>query len=489
MKEKKYTDLYMNSETDSEALSGKEATADNRELREKELAGEIISLARNTLFVTLRFMQRAVSHIEMEAYEGHHSILFACDGQRLYYDPEYVLHRYKENQNLINRSMLHSILHCVFHHDWTGRDIDHDLWDLATDIAVENTINEMCETKNANVSSSVAVPTLEARQKFYLNTLKEEMKLLNAENIYKYLEELLPDDKTGGSGIAFIGEANANGDGTETLRGKYIRETRELFQLDQHSLWMNASGKAEGDEAIEAMRIWRDVSKRMQIELETMNAGQDVLCAELQSINRTRRSYAQFLRRFGDHGEIMRISEDEFDHNYYAYGMELYGNIPLIEHLEYREQKHIREFVVAIDTSGSVQGDTVQKFVQRTYDLIKSQETFDVRMKLHIIQCDDEVREDAVITSDDEFERYINSMQILGLGKTDFRPVFEYVDKLLEERKLTNLAGLLYFTDGEGIFPTKKPPYDTAFIIHTEEVYPPEVPPWAMRLILEDDFA
>ena len=183
----------------------------------------------------------------------------------------------------------------------------------------------------------------------------------------------------------------------------------------------------------------------------------------------------------------MRISEDEFDYNYYSYGLELYGNIPLIENLEYREQKHIKEFVVAIDTSGSVQGDVVQQFVQRTYDIIKSQETFDVRMKLHIIQCDDRIREDALITCDEEFDRYINSMQILGLGETDFRPVFEYVDDLLREHKLTNLAGLLYFTDGQGTFPVKKPAYDVAFLIHTDEVYPPEVPSWAMRLILEDD--
>ena len=224
----------------------------------------------------------------------------------------------------------------------------------------------------------------------------------------------------------------------------------------------------------------------MQTELETTGE-KGVLSASLGRINRSRQSYAAFLRRFGNHGEIMRLSEDKFDNNYYSYGLELYGNIPLIENLEYREDKHIREFVVAIDTSGSVQGETVRKFVQRTYDLIKSQETFDTRMKLHIIQCDDRIREDAVIGTDEEFERYIQNMKILGLGETDFRPVFAYIDSLLEGHRLTNLAGLLYFTDGQGIFPARKPMYDTAFIIHSDEVYPPEVPPWAIRVILEED--
>ena len=48
-------------------------------------------------------------------------------------------------------------------------------------------------------------------------------------------------------------------------------------------------------------------------------------------------------------------------------------------------------------------------------------------------------------------------MKIKGLGGTDFRPVFNLVDKLILDKEFTNLKGLIYFTDGYGDFPAQKP--------------------------------
>ena len=62
-------------------------------------------------------------------------------------------------------------------------------------------------------------------------------------------------------------------------------------------------------------------------------------------------------------GETMKVNDEEFDYIFYTYGLKLFKNIPLIEPLEYKEEKRIRDFVVAIDTSGSTSGETVQKFL------------------------------------------------------------------------------------------------------------------------------
>lgn len=48
-----------------------------------------------------------------------------------------------------------------------------------------------------------------------------------------------------------------------------------------------------------------------------------------------------------------------------------------------------------------------------------------------------------------------NTFEIKGGGNTDFRPPFKYIDRLIEEGKIKNPGGMLYFTDGEGTYPKK----------------------------------
>ena len=82
---------------------------------------------------------------------------------------------------------------------------------------------------------------------------------------------------------------------------------------------------------------------------------------------------------------------------------------------------------------------------------MKQEESFFKKINLHIIQCDAEVQQDVKITTQAEFDEYIKTMQLHGFGGTDFRPAFRYVNSLIEEKKLKNMRGLLYFTDGKGI--------------------------------------
>ena len=428
--------------------------AQQREEMAKELAENIMTLARNTLMVHLRFMDRAISHLTLTC-DGE--IPFATDGRTLYYEPWTVLQRYQAEPNAVNRDMMHALLHCVFRHWFVGQDIDRARWDAACDAAVECAISDL--------HSPVLQSQREVNQLMTLEMLRREVGTMTAERIYRWL-----------------GEQDYDEDDLYRLR-------REL-KADEHGLWYGGpEPEAERQQDVDDLeQMWQDVSRRMQTELETMRQeAAGILVQNLRSLNRAKHDYTAFLRRFGVRGEVVRLSDEEFDNNYYTYGLSLYGNVPLIEPLEYREQKRIRDFVIAIDTSGSVKGDVVQSFIQHTHDILSKQENFFTKVNMHIIQCDDQIREDVHITGREEFQAYIKTMQIKGLGQTDFRPVFARVEELIRRRELTDLRGLLYFTDGLGTFPEKKPPYDTAFIIHTDDYHEVQVPPWAMHMVLTED--
>ena len=56
------------------------------------------------------------------------------------------------------------------------------------------------------------------------------------------------------------------------------------------------------------------------------------------------------------------------------------------------------------------------------------------KMEVHLIQCDSMIQEHAVIRSEEEFLDYMEHVTVKGLGGTDFRPVFDLVDRLIRKR-------------------------------------------------------
>ena len=193
------------------------------------------------------------------------------------------------------------------------------------------------------------------------------------------------------------------------------------------------------------------------------------------------------LRRFAVPREVMAVDGDAFDYTFYTYGLQLYGNMPLIEPPETREEKRVEDFVIAIDTSMSTSGEMVRAFLEETYSILRSASTFTRRVNIRVLQCDDQLRRDDAIASLDELRSYMESFQLSGGSATDFRPVFEHVDRLREAGVFTQLRGMLYFTDGMGIFPKKRPDYETAFILTGEPPMAVSFPPWAIRLVLGEE--
>lgn len=441
------------------------------------LAIQALTLSRNTLLVKLRYLDMALSQFRFTRYLG----TMGTDGRHLYYDPMFVLLSCKEDRETPVRNYFHTVMHCIFRHMFIGPNIDQHYWNLACDIAVESAISDL--------RLSITTVPRESIQQREITRLAEHVKIMTAERLYRH----------------FIDQ--------ESFEDEFIR-LQDIFQVDDHDPWYktpettgqndeNDDGdQTDGDsdqpddqqpdaDTSELSQIWKKIAEHIQVDQETFSnsrqQGTDAggLIQNLREINRERIDYSDFLRKFAVRGEVMKIDDDEFDYIFYTYGLRLYKNLPLIEPLEYKDVKRIREFVIAIDTSGSVSGELVQLFLQKTYNILKNTESFFSKFNLHLIQCDADIQEDVKITSQSELDHYLETMRLRGFGGTDFRPVFSYVDDLISKKEFKNLKGLLYFTDGFGNFPTQKPAYETAFVFVEETYYEPPVPPWAIRLVLE----
>lgn len=450
---------------------------EERQEKLNKLARDVLFLSRNTLLVNLRFLDAALSQFELLPIEAD---TLLTDGKHILYNPKHILQCYKSAKEIPVRDYLHMVMHCVFRHMYMDPTLNRTYWDLACDIAVEHVITEL---------GLKAVTTARERQQTqYIAAVKHDLKHVTAEKIYSYLRQTVPDPAK-------------------------VSEIRGLFYADNHEIWymtveeielrfgVTASGQQgqdsgeSGNNAVgisAAMSsVWQTIAQRMQVDMETFGKQRGLLpgamAQNLAAVNREKYDYTAFLKKFAVMGEQMRINDDEFDYIFYTYGLKLYEKMPLVEPLEYKEIKAIKEFVIAIDTSGSTSGELVQKFVQKTYNILKSTESFFTKINLHIIQCDADIQEDKKITCQKDFDEYLKTMQIRGLGGTDFRPVFEYVEQLRKNKEFTNLKGLIYFTDGFGAFPAKKPDYQTAFVFVDDEYNNPAVPPWAIKLILQKD--
>lgn len=442
-----------------------------------KLAKGVLILSRNTLLVNLRFLDEALSQFELLPIETD---TLLTDGKHILYNPKHILQCYKTAKEIPVRDYLHMVIHCVFRHMYMDPTLNRTYWDLACDIAVEHVITEL---------GLKAVTTARERQQAqYIAAVKHDLKHVTAEKIYSYLRQAVPDPAK-------------------------VAEIRGLFYADNHEIWYmtveeielrfgvttaGQQGQDSGENGSNAVGIsaamssvWQTIAQRMQVDMEIFGKQRGFLpgamAQNLAAVNREKYDYTAFLKKFAVMGEQMRINDDEFDYIFYTYGLKLYEKMPLVEPLEYKEVKAIKEFVIAIDTSGSTAGELVQKFVQKTYNILKSTESFFTKINLHIIQCDADIQEDKKITCQKDFDEYLKAKQIRGLGGTDFRPVFEHVETLRQNREFTNLKGLIYFTDGYGAFPAKKPDYDTAFVFVDDEYNNPDVPPWAIKLVLQKD--
>ena len=294
-------------------------------------------------------------------------------------------------------------------------------------------------------------------------------------------QESMPSKDSSGDKEAPFHEDKQGEDSSSGQQGDRKEEDRQRKEQEERE--EREAKKKRNDLSKE----WEDISKRTEQEIEHSSKEkqeeQGSLAWFLRLEQKKYTDFRDFLRRLSVDREEMEVDLDSFDYGYYYYGLEQYGNMPLIEENEYREGRKLQELVIAIDTSHSTKGEMVKGFLEETAGILKQKDAFFQKVKVHILECDDELRKDICLENVEDLEQYSKNFAVKGGYGTDFRPVFRYVSDLQKRGELKNLKGLMYFTDGKGRYPKEAPPYVTAFVFPKgEDIDDDNVPFWAMKL-------
>ena len=481
--------------------SNDDANNDERILRERrinDVGQAALEDCRTKLMMSYRFLDAALWRMPLQpALPGK---TLSSDGRTLFFNGLLCSRAFRDYSNELVRDYLHVILHCIFRHPFNTLHPNRLAWSIACDIATESAALDMASTRYPSAHDD--------ERRFVLERLSEFINVGNPNVIYREIEQLVYEDESLSTFVFGLCP---------------LRELKLLFERDDHAPWafpededensddnensdespdspgfnsQNANQSSDGptndsdaDESDE--KAWEQIAKKIEQDMESFSqegaseAGS--MLALLKLSNRKKVDYTDFLRRFSSMGEDMRLNDEEFDNIFYTYGLALYENMPLIEPLEYRETERIREFVIAIDTSGSCEGELVKRFLEHTYEILHDSAQFGSTVNIHIIQCDAKIQSDVVVTSLEELQRYGDEFEVKGLGGTDFQPVFAYVEDLQAKGELSDLKGLIYFTDGMGTFPKRKPPYETAFVFMDDTQVFRRVPPWAMKVVIDSE--
>ncbi len=114
--------------------------------------------------------------------------------------------------------------------------------------------------------------------------------------------------------------------------------------------------------------------------------------------------------------------------------------------------------VIAVDSSGSVEEELLSEFLSEVNFLMSLVSHY----QIELIVCDEKIHSHRTFYSGESLE-----VEVKGGSGTNFRPVFEFIQREFDDVKL-----LLYFTDLQGKFPFEEPNYSVKWISPEEGEVP-----------------
>ena len=453
---------------------------DKSDLKENELSlikyvEEQLDLDRHRLQQKFPFVGNFLMRLETEAGFWEDIPTACTNGKNIYVNALFYQGLTEDERLFV---LAHEAFHCIMMHFLRVQNRDKYIWNIATDLEIHFLLTKEkmiapfvlphekdWDGLSAEQIYEILIKEVQNLKSFSLKSGKELSN--NKEKGTSNIGSDSDNESENGSGNGST--SNSSDDEDESENGSEDGKSPSFSRKLKESKNIKSSGKCKGldegfdrtiydgknpndNEKFDADEVENEIVSKLKSTIDTVERSRGYVPGAARGI----------VEKFSKREINWRQMLSQFVTNCYT------GNrkwLPPNKRHVYRGlylpsmRDEILKAVVAIDTSGSCVGD-LGKFFSELTGLLNSFGKYEIT----VIQCDADIQsvekfdENCNVPNDKEWKSY-------GFGGTDFCPVFEYVDKNIND---LNPSCLIYITDGYGSAPTKPPQYPVLWLLTSD---------------------
>jgi predicted metal-dependent peptidase len=391
-----------------------------------------LAAARTRLILEKPFLGTLVMHLPLRAADPKWCKTTATDAKHFYYNPAYIGRLTLEQTQFV---LAHEAMHCALSHFARRNHRQKHRWDVACDYAVNMILDDERMRGPGNALMNAAY------------------RGLTAEEIYPVLHEDPPEETQdmhlfdpsgqGADGETQEQESGAGrGEPSHDQGGGSGTEGGEARQANGNAVPPPTAdpGKLEEQWKSRLAAAAQAARQAGKLSQSLMRLVDNLLAPQLP--------WRALLARY-----MMSAARDDYSFQR-ASRREAAALMP-------RLASQSVNVVVALDTSGSVQEAELREFLSEI-DALKGQ----VRAEVTLHACDDKLDANGPWRFA-SWELVHLPEEVSGGGGTDFRPLFDWV-----EREHLSPDLLVYFTDAQGRFPEREPLYPVVWLVKGKSSVP-----------------
>ena len=395
----------------------------------KKTATEILTSQRMDLINKHPFVGTIAMNLNLVPVRDARCSTAMTDGNSIYFDIAFLSRLTPDEITFV---LGHEVWHVVMMHFLRGKDLKHELFNIAADMEV----NQVLDADGFVSPEDVIFPNKRHGRKCEF-TFDDG---LSAEEYYEYLlkqrntefnemSKKAVKSKAMGSGLS--GQFDSHFD-KDKDQDKALEEAMKANPNDKY-------GPKGKDEDFQPVSI-----KSENEQKNAMNRIRENVVAAAQSVERSRGSLPSYIKKHVEKLLDSKLPWKELLANFIttSYFNKINWNRPnrrFVSSGTYLPSHtgDMLRIAVGIDTSGSCRNDC-EKFLAELSGIIKNFDGYE----LHIIQCDTEVKNYNLYNEENPLDPK-EGIDFEGWGGTELHPIFDYIDQNDLE-----VDAVVMFTDG-----------------------------------------